>query len=1111
MRINISKKIFAIFFTLTLVTFLLAFLVIHALTSLRTNTAQITVLQEFKLQIHRLTALTDHSHPHSSDDFQARLENELAAAATLSEKINAGNALLPGPLAAALQDISKHMGYYRQAMLELHEKHLIDQRLHAENAELSKGFPGMISKAPTAQQLEFATLFTSTHSRWQEFLTSGDGQQINEMKKLLAATHPPAGSPDLLQPVDRFIKNAEAMYFNSLAVNDRQNFLAATSYRFQEVAQAAITTISETNRRRHLQLQQEIVGLLVIAVVLNLLLWFVSARYLARFLDKQRLAMQSIKAGDYGYELTAPTNDELGDQILFMREMSFSLEQSRRQLTDSEKKYRQLVEEVSDLVWETNGKDQYTYVNPAIHAMLGLQPDMVLGRTINEMMPGIEGWKNKRLLEMIRDHLPFQAMESGCRHQAGHLVVLESSAQPKFGPDGSFQGYLGKTRDITRRKREEEMLRESRRFLQSVIDGVSDPIMVIGLDYRVSLMNDAAQRFALAHSQIGEGRACHQLSHNSDTPCDGALHPWPLAEVRASGQPVTMIHEHYQNDNNTRYIEITAYPLRNVDGAIIGIIESCRDISLRLSMEQELVKTKNLLNNIINSMPSTLVGVDTAGIITHWNQEAEITTGIAHKDALGRPLDQIFPMLSDHLAETQDSLRKRLPHNSTQFLPRENGDLRCTEIMVYPLIANGIDGAVIRMDDITDQLRLEEKMTRTEDEKQKLQAQLLQAQKLESIGRLAGGVAHDFNNLLTGIMGYSELTLMQLPSDHPARENISFIHEAGLKAEGLTRQLLAFSRKQVLEMLPVNLDTIIQNLAKMLHRLIGEDIALEIKPNPVVRNVLADAGQIEQILMNLAVNARDAMPAGGRLIIETSEAYLDETIATTDPDLQAGLHVVVTVSDTGLGMSREIQEKIFEPFFTTKDIGKGTGLGLATVFGIVKQHKGHIWVYSEPGHGTSFRIYLPVVDAKPTEQTGGPTAAAMFPRGTETILVVDDDEVSRRLMTDTLAPLGYQVLQAASGSKALELCKGREDQIQLLVSDVIMPGMHGRALAEAILAIHPGLKVIFISGYTENILSSLGISTAQSIFFLPKPLLPSTLAKKIRQVLDGKKAPPSEF
>ena len=389
---------------------------------------------------------------------------------------------------------------------------------------------------------------------------------------------------------------------------------------------------------------------------------------------------------------------------------------------------------------------------------------------------------------------------------------------------------------------------------------------------------------------------------------------------------------------------------------------------------------------------------------------------------------------------------------------------------------------------------------RAEAERKLLQAQLLQAQKMESIGRLAGGVAHDFNNILTAILSYAELSLMKLPEHDPLRGHLISIQEASEKAATLTHQLLAFSRRQVLEMKVVDLNDVIRGLAKMLTRMIGEDMPLELRTGATASFVRADEGQIEQVLMNLAVNARDAMPSGGRLVIETADVNPDDAVLKSQGVADPGQYVMLSVTDSGAGMSAEVRERIFEPFFTTKELGRGTGLGLATVYGIVKQHGGHIIVDSEPGKGTIFRILLPLTAGPGPQQAAEPSGP--LPEGTETLLVVEDDELVRGLIDEVLAPLGYRVLTTASGDEALKTSDSFPGHVDLLLTDVVMPGMNGRQLAEVMRTRRPGIKVLFMSGYTQDALSTQGI-LEPGVALIHKPLRAGTLARQIRQVLDS--------
>jgi PAS domain S-box-containing protein len=392
--------------------------------------------------------------------------------------------------------------------------------------------------------------------------------------------------------------------------------------------------------------------------------------------------------------------------------------------------------------------------------------------------------------------------------------------------------------------------------------------------------------------------------------------------------------------------------------------------------------------------------------------------------------------------------------------------------------------------------RIEEALRESED-------QLRQSQKLEAIGQLAGGVAHDFNNLLTVITGYSDLLLKGLSPGEPARLKVEEIKKAGERAAALTRQLLAFSRRQVLQPKVLSLNAIVVNVDRMLRRLIGEDIDLLSVLEPSLGQTKADPGQIEQVILNLAVNSRDAMPQGGKLTIETANVYLDNQYARKHLAIRPGHYVMLAVSDTGCGMSALTQARIFEPFFTTKEQGKGTGLGLPTVYGIVKQSGGNIWVNSEVGCGTTFKIYLPRVD-EVVEREEVRNLSAELPQGRETVLLVEDEEQVRQITRVILEMNGYRVLEAANGEEALSIYKQHERQLDLVMIDAVLPQMSGRELAQSLETLCPGIKVLFMSGYTDDAIVRHGLLDHE-IAFLQKPFTPDTLTRKVREVLDAQR------
>ncbi|HXF96086.1 MAG TPA: ATP-binding protein [Gemmatimonadales bacterium] len=457
----------------------------------------------------------------------------------------------------------------------------------------------------------------------------------------------------------------------------------------------------------------------------------------------------------------------------------------------------------------------------------------------------------------------------------------------------------------------------------------------------------------------------------------------------------------------------------------------------------------------------------------------------SREELLGRTMMDCYPGIerTDLFQALARCMRDRRPAALENEFLYPDGKKIWYDLRIQPCA----EGVSVLSLDITERRRAEER--------------LREAQKMEAIGRLAGGVAHDFNNVLTAIFGYVELMFEDLAEHNPARRDLEEIRKAAQRAAGLTRQLLAFSRQQVLDPVVLSVNELVEDIDKMLRRLVGEDVELRVSLARDAGNVRADAVQLQQVLMNLVVNARDAMPTGGKLLIETANAELAQQYADGDRLVAPGPYVMLAVSDTGVGMDAGIRARIFEPFFTTKERGRGTGLGLSTVYGIVKQSGGYIWVYSEPGRGTTFKVYLPRVDA-PAQVPARAAEVGGSPGGSETILLAEDDELLRPLARGLLQKLGYTVLEAKNADQALAMGRDRGGAIDLLVADVVMPGGSGRELATRLAEARPGLKVLYMSGYTDDAIVQHGM-LEPGLHFLQKPFTPSVLARKVREVLDA--------
>ncbi len=657
-----------------------------------------------------------------------------------------------------------------------------------------------------------------------------------------------------------------------------------------------------------------------------------------------------------------------------------------------------------------------------------------------------------------------------------------------------------------------------------ILKTMQGPLIVVNLEERIRVINNAAC-LMFGYQEL------EMLDKNLSTVLDL---PEELRDHR-------MLLDHPVNDfqvsfvdkrGNQVYLSLSASVLTADDAVPSGIVYVALDITNHKELETALAKSKDDAETLVRERTAELSETvanlrneieertrmelalkkaaeewritfdSTRDIIIMLNSKFEVLKAnraaievleLSFPDIVGNPL--IGPNgQCDFLNRTElFSALKQVKHRTERelFLQEKGLSLVLTADPIFDHEAE-FAGAVLIARDVSD-------VKAAEEERRKLQSQLMQIQKMESIGRLTGGIAHDFNNVLTAILGFAELALYKLADNHPARDNINIILDSGEKGARLVRQLLAFSRKQILEMKVINVNSTIDNIEKMLYRLIGEDIQLVVQTRSSLRNILADSGQLEQVVMNLVVNARDAMPSGGRLTIETAMVSFDEEYARNHEGLKPGPYVMLSVTDTGEGISLEIRKKIFEPFFTTKPMGKGTGLGLSTVYGIDKQHNGYIDVNSEPGRGTTFKIYLPVVEEKESKELVK-NDIGVAP-GMETILVVDDEPYIRKLVRSSLSAVGYRILEASSAEEALAICEDFEGKIDLLLTDVIMPGMDGKRLAEMFYSRRPKTKVVFISGYTDEILAHRGVLDP-GVIYIAKPITPTMLSKKVRQVLD---------
>ncbi|MBX3014724.1 MAG: PAS domain S-box protein [Caldilineaceae bacterium] len=670
------------------------------------------------------------------------------------------------------------------------------------------------------------------------------------------------------------------------------------------------------------------------------------------------------------------------------------------------------------------------------------------------------------------------------RTSTGQESMMSISGAPVRGADGAIELAVLTYHDVTERRRAETELRRTTELLRAVTDGTTDAVFVKDRQGRYLLFNPAAAQFVGRSANEALGRDDSELFSLESARRIKERDQW----VMNAGQAI-MTEDQLTAAGVTRTYFSTKAPYRDEQGNIIGVIGVSRDVTARKQAEDALQASEKRLHlALLAAQLGAWEWEREQGVIFCSPQCYAIFGVERFDDALDSFVRLIHPDDFERvLAALGDAMTKKQVYTVEFRIVLTNGEIRWISTLGQGTYdeAGNLVRVIGTVQDITQRVQLEE--------------QLRQSQKMEAVGRLAGGVAHDFNNLLTVINGYSDLLLTKLSPDDRNRNFVANIQHAGERAAALTRQLLAFSRKQLLNPRIINLNEVIADIETMLTRLIGEDILLTTVLSPTASSVKVDPHQIEQVVINLAVNARDAMPQGGRLTIETCDVELDEAYSRLYPECKAGRYVQLTVIDTGCGMSADVKAHIFEPFFTTKSVGKGTGLGLATVFGIIKQSDGHITVHSEVNVGSCFTIYLPVV--APSSGPMPPTLeSAPVLHGTETILLVEDEDAVRQIAKLALEMHGYQVLEASNGRQALALFEQHLGPLHLLVTDVIMPEMSGRQLAQQLQHRLASLKILFMSGYIEDVILQQEIMTFKDAF-LHKPFSPLALTKKVYDVL----------
>jgi PAS domain S-box-containing protein len=741
-----------------------------------------------------------------------------------------------------------------------------------------------------------------------------------------------------------------------------------------------------------------------------------------------------------------------------------------------------IVESSTDAIWARDLGASITAWNAGAERLFGYAADEMLGRSAILLHPGSEN-PLPQTLEKLRRGEPIGHAEATLIGKDGSAVTAFISESPLYDAQGRLVGVSAIARDVTEQRRAERMLRESESKLRALFE--SDVAGILFGDIHGNIL-DANDKL-LAMSGYTRADKDAGLSWIDLTPPEFlALDEASIAEARARGA-CTPYEKQYIRKDGTRIWVLVGYVLLEPERqrSVAFVI----DIDARKRAEEELLRSEERFARVFQSR-LVAIGVSelASGRLIDVNDRCAEFFGYTREEMIGRTVFELGMWADD---SERERLVARLAPDGTLSqgearFRRKTGEIRHAMVSMEAVTLPGIPDPLnmVMLVDLT--------------ERRQLEAQLSQSQKLEAIGRLAGGVAHDFNNLLGVILGYGDLLLRDASGSQRAR--VEQILKASQRAAGLTRQLLAFSRKQIVDPRVLDLNALLADVEKMLGRLIGEDVALSLAPGADLGRVKADPGQLEQVVMNLAINARDVMPDGGLLRIETANVYLDAGYASQHPPMPAGRYVMLAVSDTGSGIERELLDKIFEPFFTTKEPGKGTGLGLSTVYGIVKQAGGFVWVYSEVGRGTTFKIYLPRVDeaavAAAPKRDVGPL------RGTETVLLVEDEDSLREISREILAGNGYRVLEASDGNAAVTVARAHAGPIHLLLTDVVMPGISGRELAETLLPTRAEMRVLYMSGYTEDLIAHRGVLEAGTLL-LPKPFTASTLLQRVREALAG--------
>ncbi len=758
-------------------------------------------------------------------------------------------------------------------------------------------------------------------------------------------------------------------------------------------------------------------------------------------------------------------------------------EESEALLRQSEEKYAKMVRSSPDAITLRSLPDRrYLEVNEGFTRLTGYSAEEVLGKTPGELNLWLEPELHRTTLQKLEAEGQVNGEEFRFRTKSGEIRYGQVSAV-RVAMNGQ-PCMLSVTHDITDRKHSETALSQ----LASIVESSDDAIVGKTLDGKIVSWNAGAERiYGYAASEV-VGQPVSILvptEQRDEVPeilerlkKDERIHHYETVRVRKGGQRIN--------------VSVTISPVKDAEGMIIGASAIARDVTERKRVEEELQESESHFRSLVHDAPYGIYRVTLDGRLLQVNPALVKMLGYESQEELMRcnVEKEIYRDPETRQRLVRDYWQKHDFREVEAEWRRKDGNIIIVRMTGHAVLERDRTVAYFEVfaEDIT--------------ERRSLERQLMQSQKMEAIGRLAGGIAHDFNNLLGVILGHSEILDQQPGKGDRLRKSVEAIRHAAERAAALTTQLLAFSRKQIVEPTVIDLNASVMEIEKMLHRVIGEDIELAMRLQSDLGRVKADPGQLSQVLMNLAVNSRDAMPGGGKLVIETANVELDDMYGRQHLGASPGPHVMLAVSDTGTGMDSETLSHIFEPFFTTKETGKGTGLGLSMVYGIIKQSNGYIMAYSEPGRGTTFKIYFPRTEegVAPLQKT-----EEGIPRGTETVLVVEDEVALRELTCVLLEDAGYTVLESTGVEDAIETAKDMQRRIDLLLTDIVMPRLDGRELANQMVSLRPDLKVLYMSGYTDAIIVDRGVLT-QGTVLVQKPFTKRTLLRKVRETLDSQVA-----